>query len=156
MAGLEAENQQLRQTQPQAANQLEQANREIAGLKAQVEELSAPQINIPVLEILPQEMTERGERSQVNQLQIPRGARTITLILNSQSASESKSYSLEILDARRNVVWSQQGLARHSTGDYTINIPAVLLPPNEYTINIYGQPDGKRVKIESYRIRIAG
>ncbi|MGE0128717.1 MAG: zf-HC2 domain-containing protein [Blastocatellales bacterium] len=159
LAGLEAENQQLRQTGPQAANQLEQANREIANLKTQVEELSAPQINIPVLEVLPQELTERGDGARVNQLQIPRGARTITLILNSQSGSESKSYSLEILDARRNVVWRQQGqqnLTRHSTGDYTINISTELLPPGNYTFNVYGQADGKRVKIESYRIRIAG
>src|SRR5262249_46914201 len=44
LAGLELENQQLRQTQPQTANQLEQANREIAGLKTRVEELTAPQI----------------------------------------------------------------------------------------------------------------
>lgn len=156
VAGLEAENQQLRQAQPQSASQLEQANREIASLKSQVEELSSPQINIPVLEVLPQEMTERGERERVNQLQIPRGARAITLILNSQSAVESKSYSLEILDARRGAVLSQQGLVRHSTGDYTINISTELLPPGIYTFNVYGQVGGKRVKIESYRVRVAG
>jgi anti-sigma factor RsiW len=156
LADLESENQQLRQTQPQTAGQLEQANREIASLKTRVEELSAPQINIPVLEIMPQEMSERGAPGKITQIQIPRGARAITLILNSQSATESKNYSLEILDTRRNMVWSQQGLTRHPTGDYTINVPAALLSPNEYTINIYGQTDGKRVKIESYRIRIAG
>jgi hypothetical protein len=154
LAGLEAENQRLRQTQPQSANQLDQANREIASLKAQVEELSSPQINVPVLEAMPREMTERGERDRINQLQIPRGARTFTLILSSQSATESKSYSLEILDARRSLVWNQQGLVRHSTGDYTINISTDLLPPGIYTFNVYGHAGGKRVKIESYQIRI--
>lgn len=154
VAGLEAENQQLRQTQPQSASQLEQANREIASLKSQVEELSSPQINIPVLEVLPQEMTERGERDRVNQLQIPRGSRAVTLILNSQSAVESKSYSLEILDARRNVVWSRQGLTRHSTGDYTVSVPAELLPPGNYTFNVYGRMNGGSQKVESYRIQI--
>lgn len=99
-------------------------------------------------------MTERGEGDRINQLQIPRGAPAVTLILNSQSAVGSKSYSLEILDAGRSVVWSQQGLVRHATGDYTINISTDLLPPGIYTFNVYGHAGGKRVKIESYQIRI--
>jgi len=157
IAGLQAENEQLRQAS-KASGQQDQAQQEIARLQAQIRELSAPQVNIPVLEIFPQGLAERGER-EVNQLQIPRGAKAVTLILNSQSAAESKSYSLEILDARQNTVWSQQGqqnLTRHSTGDYTINIPTGLLPPGSYTFNVYGQVAGKRLKIESYRIRING
>jgi len=153
---LQADNEQLRQGQkpPQPQTGGDQAQQEIVRLRARVKELSAPQVNVPVLDVFPQELAQRTLGGKVNQLQIPRGARVVTLILNSQTASESKSYSLEILDERHNAVWKQQGLVRHSTGDYTINIPADLLAPGDYTFNVYGHAGGKNVKVETYRIRL--
>lgn len=157
VAKLEAENEELRQPQtppgPAQPDQ-EQERQEIAQLQARIKELSTPQVNIPVLEVFPQELTERTERGRVNQLQIPRNARAVTLILNSQSASESKSYSLEIIDSGNSVVWSRQGVVRHSTGDYTVSVPTEFLPAGDHTFNVYGNVAGKRVKIESYRIHV--
>jgi hypothetical protein len=44
---------------------------------------------------------------------------------------------------------------RNATGDYTISLPTEFLPPGSFTLNIYGEAKGKRVKVENYRIRIA-
>jgi putative zinc finger protein len=156
VAKLQEENEQLRQAPKpsETTGQTDGSQQEIARLQARVKELSAPQVNIPVLEVFPQELAERTGRDRVNQLQIPRFARAITLILNSQSASEGKKLSLEILDAGQKVVYGQQGVVRHSTGDYTVSVPTEFLPPGDYTFNIYGEAEGKRAKIESYRIRI--
>lgn len=155
---LEAENEQLRQASksPETAGPKGPDQQEIARLQARVRELSAPQVNIPVLEVFPQELAVRTGQAEVNQLHIPRRAKTVSLILNSQSRTESKSYSLEILDSHGNVALSQAGLMRHSTGDYTVSIPTELLPSGNYTFNVYAQADGRRVKIESYLIRING
>lgn len=49
---------------------------------------------------------------------------------------------------------SSQGLARNPTGDYTISLPAELLPPGRCTINVYARENGKLIKVESYRIQI--
>lgn len=150
---LEAENQQLRETasKPQPPGQ---TGEEIARLQAQIKELTTPQVNVPVLEVYPQEMAERSQRPAVNQVSIPSAAKVVTLILNSQSATIAPSYSLDILDAQNRAVWSSQGLQRHATGDYTISVPAALLPPGNYLVNIYGRTGSQRTKIESYRLRI--
>jgi hypothetical protein len=153
LARLEAENERLRR--PETPPQLAQAREEIARLQAQVKELSSPQVNVPVLEVFPRELAQRGERLAVNQLEIPARAKVVTLILNSQSAAPAGSYSLEVLNAQQRVVWSKSGLVRHPTGDYTIQVPAESLPPGSYTFKVYGQAGGRRAPVESYQIRVS-
>jgi anti-sigma factor RsiW len=154
LAKLEAENQQLRQPKSLPSPPEDQTKQELAQLRAQVKELTAPQINIPVLEVYPQELAQRGTPATANQLQVPPHAQVITLILNSQSKTEARSYSLEILAAQNRVVANSQGLVRHATGDYTVSVPTRLLPSGRYTFNVYGWVDGTRVKVESYQIQV--
>lgn len=153
LASLEAENRQLRQPEPQQPEP--RAQQELAQLRARVRELSVPQLNVVVLDVYPQEMAQRGQSSAVNQLRIPARASALTLLLNSQSQQAARSYSLEILDAQQRAIASSAGLARQATGDYTLSLPAALLPPGRYTFNVYGQIAGKRVKVDSYQIQLS-
>lgn len=152
VAALETENQRLRQTPAPTATP-DNANR-IAQLEARVRELSAPQLNVPVLEVFPAEMTQRDTSAPATQLTIPANARRVTLILNSQSTITARSYQLEIRDTRNRVVTTAQGLVRQATGDYTVSLAAESLPSGSYTFNVYTQVAGQRTKIESYRVRV--
>lgn len=154
LASQEAENQKLRQREIELRQQQDQANRELARLQEQVKALASPRLNIPILDVYPMELARRAQRPLVNELEIPRDATVVTLILNSQSQAASRAYSLEILNAQNAVVWSSQGLVRHATSDYTISIPTEFLPPGRYTINVDAPVKGKRVRVESYQIVI--
>ncbi|MCI0486685.1 MAG: zf-HC2 domain-containing protein [Blastocatellia bacterium] len=151
---MEDENRRLKESQSQLQQQKEEADRRVTRLQEQVARLASPQLNAPTLDVYPGELTERAEGRTANDLEIPGSALSVTLILNSHSPTAYTNYSIEILDARNRRVWKGGRLLRQSTNDYTINVPTSLLPPGRYGINIYGQREGKRVKVESYKIRI--
>jgi hypothetical protein len=175
LSSLEAENERLRQLE----TQFNQSNAEVSQLRSQVQEAQkriqqqqdqikaelaavtgqrpakdAPQINVLTLDIFPVGLIQRDATRGSNSIVIPSNAKAVTLILNSQAASDSRNHSIEIVDARGRAVWKSQGLVRHSTSDYTIGIPADYLSPGSYTINIYGTAVGKRVKVESYEVDV--
>ena len=150
----EAENQRLKESESEFQRQKEEADREIARLQEQVARLTSPQLNTPTLDVFPGALTERAEGRSLNELEIPGSARSVTLILNSQSSNVYSNYSIEILNPRHRVIWRGQGLMRQPTNDYTIIVPTSLLPPGSYGIDVYAQDEGKRVKVESYNIRI--
>ncbi len=158
VASLESEKQNWQQTESQLRQQLEGANQQIAQLQEQAKDLISPQLNTPVRDVHPNQPLQRksgDQAEEVNDLDIPPGAKLVTLILNSQNPDVYRGYSLEMLDARNAVRWSAGGLARNPSSDYTISLPAEFLAPGaSYTINIYGEGKGRRVKVESYRIRV--
>ena len=151
---LETDNERLRRAGLQPIEQLEQAKKEIEDLKTRMKDISAPQANIPVIEIFPQELAVRGSTQPIQQVQIPRDTKSLTLILNAQALYQGKNLTLEILDSAKNVVWQKDGLVRHNTSDYTLNIPADLLSTGNYTLNVYGTDGKQRRKIETYRIKV--
>jgi hypothetical protein len=160
IAGLETENRQLRQTEAQLHGQLDQANQQLAQVQEQLRNLNAPQLNFPLRDIRPADPMQYKSAGQaadpvVNELEIPSSAKFVALILNSQSQESYRSYAIEMLDAQKNVKWNGVGLARNPSNDYTISLPADFLAPGaSYTINVYGEGRGRRVRVESYRIRV--
>jgi hypothetical protein len=153
MAKLEAENQRLRQIETELRQQQGHASREMARLQEQVKEFASPQLNVPVLDVYPMELTQRTQRAVVNDLSIPPGAKAVTLILAAQNATAYRSYSIEVVNARKAIVWNAAGLVRNPTGDYTIHLPTTLMPPGSYTIHLYAETKGRRLRVESYQIR---
>lgn len=154
VASLESENQRLTQDTGRLADERAAATREVARLQTEVTRLNAPQINVPVLELFPANLTERGTRPDVTEINLPPSAASITLILNSQSASAAPTFSVEIADAGDKKVWEASGLVRHGTGDYTITIPSRFLSPGFYTLNVFGERGGRRALADTYRIRV--
>lgn len=144
---------QVREAQAQIKSEQEQANRSLAEIEARGRPQASPQLNVLALDIYPVGLVQRGGAT-ANELKIPPGAQAVTLILNSQAASDYRNYGIEIVNARNQVVWRARGLARHSTNDYTISVPADYLAPGGYTINVYGNAGGQRAKVESYQISV--
>lgn len=133
--------------------QHDQTRREIAQLHERVNELTAPQVNVPIFDVVPVELARRTLRPTVTVITIPPRAKSVTLILLAQSAATYRTYSVEMADAQNKILWSQGGLVRNPTNDYTINVRTELVPPGRYTINIFGEADGQRARVESYWIR---
>jgi anti-sigma factor RsiW len=135
--------------EPEAIARLQQ---EVTRLQSQLKDLASSGINTPVVEMFPDEFTQRSGSAPQNRLTLPRGARIITLILNSQNSRQGSF--LEILDAQNRIVWSAEGLRRNATDDYTLTLPAEILSPGEYAINVFEKKGSRREKVESWKVQV--
>jgi len=159
LTNLEADNQRARQSEAQLRRQQDETNQLIAQLQEKVKESSAPQINIPLLYVQPSEPVryKSGDQpaSRPVELRIPPGAKSVVLILNSQTPDTYRRYRIEMLDAQGAAKWGASGLARSPSNDYTISVPAEsLVSGASYTFNVYGESKGRSIKVESYRVRV--
>jgi len=144
----------------EARRQLEKATRHaeqdqshIAELRQTVEELSQPQLNIPIADLSPRDFV-RGPESAVKTIEVPSGANLFTLILNTTHQPSYPSYALEILDQGSKVVWQGRGLQKSSLGNFTIALSRRLFPAGQYQIKLYGLSQGRRELVEEYALRI--
>jgi hypothetical protein len=135
--------------EPEAIARLQQ---EVTRLQSQLKDLASSGINTPVVEMFPDEFTQRSGSAQQNRLTLPRGARIVTLILNSQNSRQGSF--IEILDAKNRIVWSAEGLRRNATGDYTLTLPAEILSPGEYALSVIEKKGSSREKVESWKVQV--
>lgn len=113
-----------------------------------------PQANVLALDVFPLGLTTRAGDATPNQLEIPRHVHSVTLILNTSSATDYPSYVIELRRAGGPILWNAQGVRRSSGSDFTINLPTHLLTSGSYLIHIYGLQAGTRTKIETYQIQV--
>jgi hypothetical protein len=151
---LAAENQRLRQATATPTNETESAQ-QIARLETRIRELSAAHPNVPVLEVFPAELTQRDGAGMKTKLVIPAKAARVALILNAQSTVAANAYQLEIRDGQQRSVTVVTGLRRNATGDYTLSLPADLLPPGTYRFALFGKVAGRRTQVESYPVQVS-
>jgi hypothetical protein len=148
------ESQMLRQTETELRRQQDLAGQEIAWLRKQVDENSGPEMNTPVISLLPVEQAERGLQATINHVRIPQGVQRVALMLAPQTSASYRNYYVEMADAQKKVVLGDQGLVRNPDGDYTISLPVTLLAPGRYTISVFGQTNARRVRTETYVISV--
>jgi hypothetical protein len=138
-------------------SELEQETRRLrdaaASLEAQLGSLRAPQLNLPVFELLPAGLTRRSAGPEANELVIPRGAAFVALLLNVERLPAEPA-TIEVRNARGDVVWTGEGLRPGPLGGYTLAVPATLLPPGDYVLAVRaggGAPTTYRA-----RVRVSG
>ncbi len=108
-----------------------------------------PQLNLPVVDIYPEDMVLRGGSGPTEEMiQRPTVGEGIVFILGSQSAAPGP-FDLEVLEGSR-VAWRGEGLRRQERGEFTVTLPAAILPQGPLTFRIL-DPSGKVV--ERYRVR---
>lgn len=158
VAGLEAELQQQRRRLADAGAELRQqhdrATSERAALESRLNALAVPQADVPVVEIYPIALAERDGRRQINDIDLSPAAASVTLILNAQARSSSTRYGLDLVDGQGRIVWGARGVTRRAADEYTLTLPAALIPPGLYRIDIYGDQTRTTFRTETYQIRI--
>ena len=106
-----------------------------AGLEGQLGSLRAPQLNLPVFELLPAGITRRSAEPTANEVIVPEGAAFVAFLLNAERLPAAPA-AIEIQDGRGKAVWSGQGLRPNPLGGYTLAVPAALLPPGDYSLTV--------------------
>jgi hypothetical protein len=109
-----------------------------------------PQLNLPVVDIYPEDMVLRGGSGPKEEtIQRPTVGEGIVFILGSQSAAQGP-FALEVLEGSR-VAWRGEGLRRQERGEFTVTLPAAILPRGPLTFQIL---DSSGKVVERYRVRL--
>ena len=127
----------------------------VAQLETQLAELGTPAdlepaINLPVVDIYPETMVLRGGgATSTEKVTIPADSEGLVLILGSQSNGDGP-FTLEVADGAR-VAWRGDGLRRQERGEFTVTLPANLLPRGDLSLRVLN-PAGEVV--ERYKLRV--
>jgi hypothetical protein len=147
---LRSQLQASRERQDELAKNLEAATGKLATIEQKASSLLKPQVN-PWSDSVAgsSDVVRDGKKAEA---QVLPGSRTTVPILGADSANAVRD--VEILDSHGGVVWSGSGLRSTEGQEYRLAIPPGFLKPGTYTIQLYASENGKRVKRESYPIRV--
>ena len=147
---LRSQLQASREKQDELAKSLEAASGKLASIEQKASALLQPQVNVwsDSVSGSPDVVRDGGKPSE----QVLPGSRLAVPILGADSTNAVRD--VEILDSRGSVLWSGSGLRSTDSQEYRLAIPPGFLKPGKYTIQLYASENGKRVKRESYRIRV--
>lgn len=123
----------------------------VAHLRDQVEDLSGPQLNAPILDLYPAGPT-RGEGPAVQT--VPADARLFTVVLNVQGRPAFAEYEIEILEGRE-VVLQEGGLKPNPYGSFSATLSRDLLGHGDFRVRLVGIGSSRHT-IEEYALRIEG
>lgn len=151
LASARAEAERLRGRAAAADLGRDRAARELTGAREELARLRQPELNVPVFELLPDELVLRGAPAAPLQLvEVPGDRPRLTLIL-ARPTGAPRARTLEVRDLSGALLWRGEGLLRHAGGDYTVTVPVSLLPPAGAEIRLLderGEPAGR------YRLRL--
>jgi hypothetical protein len=126
----------------------------VAYLRDQVEDLSSPQLNAPILDLYPAGSTRGGSAGVQT---VPADARLFTVVLNPAGRPAFDRYALEIVDAGGGQVGSYGGLAPNPYGSFSATLSRDLLGSGDFRVRLVGiGPGGGRQIVEEYALRIEG
>jgi hypothetical protein len=143
------------QSQTQMAELRQGYETQIAELRQTVNELSQPQLNVPIEDLDPRRVASRdGQQDSTRTIDVPAGARFFTLILNLAGESSHSRYEVEIKDQRGTLIWQAPGLQKTEFNTFTLALSRPLFPAGQYRIRLFGLRGGHRELVEEYTVRI--
>lgn len=126
----------------------------VASLRGTVAELSRPEINAPVLDLVPSGVGER-EGGPAPAAVVPSGARSFTLILSPGRRGDFQDYEAEIARDGGEVVWRGRGLRPNDYGSFSLTLSRHALGTGEHRLRLFGIRSDRREVLGEYALRIA-
>jgi hypothetical protein len=153
IAALKGQIQASQQTVEKLSKDLDAATGQMASLQQSAGAALEPQINAWSGSVNPAEVVRDAGGSAETSEQVLPGDRLALPVLGAESANALRD--IEILDGQGKVRWSGSRLRSTAEGqEYKLAIPPGFLKPGRYTIQLYSKENGRRVKHESYKIRV--
>jgi hypothetical protein len=130
---------------------------EIAKLKNELARLTRPQLDVPQIDVDPQNET-RGvgneNKTTVTTVQVPASAEMFTINLPGAGSKPFPSYLLELYDAKTNkLVWSGQRQQDNDT-TFTLTLAKRNFSAGKYRIKISGMSGKKKELISTYDFQL--
>jgi hypothetical protein len=136
----------------ETARRAAQQQTEIAELRRNIDELSRPQVNVPIADL--EQQGDRGGGSGLTTVTAPAGANIFTLILHVSNEPSFPDYALEVIDGRSQRISRAQGLRKTQFGTFTVALPRRLLPAGKYRLRLYGLRAGRSEVVAEYQARL--
>lgn len=127
----------------------------VAALRRTVDELSRPEVNAPVLDLVPLGIGQRDEAAAPD-AEVPASARMFTLILSPARRGDFRDHEVEIAPAGGAVVWQARGLRPNDYGSFSLTVPRRALGTGEQRIRLFGIANGgERELLGEYALQVA-
>jgi len=117
-----------------------------------IERRDVPRLNVGVVDLVSERDRTRSEEPRP--LNVWRQADPAVWILSSTELTESSAYSVEIVDAGGEVVWSDETAGLTAAGYLTVEVPPDYLAAGDYRLRLYRVQSGRRQSLEDYEVRI--
>jgi len=135
-----------------AARRAEQQQTEIAELRRSVDDLSQPQVNVPITDL--EQQAIRGGGDGATTVTAPVGANIFTLILHVADGPSFPDYALEVIDGRGQRLMRARSLRKSQLNTFTVALPRRLLPAGQYRLKLYGLRPGHGEVVAEYQMRL--
>lgn len=146
---IEEAQRQRDEARAQARQLEEQADRS----RREIDELTKPQLNAPIIDLPLGETRSQGASRPV--IEIPAGAARFTVVIPAPASERNyPDYAIEILNQSGAPVVNERGLRPDPESGFTITLPRRLFPAGEYRFNVYGLGRGGRVRVSGDIVRI--
>ncbi len=152
IAALNRDLENARQQLAAATGRGQQNATEVAALRRDLDALSQPQLNEPLLDLDPRDSTRGPAAHTPRTLSIPAAAAVFTLILNTREHPTFPDYSLQVVDQNGRILWAGRGLHKSRFDTFTVAFPRRLLPPGRYRLTLYGLRGPRRDVVEDYEV----
>lgn len=114
----------------------------------------APQVNLPVFDVLPGGDTVRSlDSRQTNVFALPAAGR-FALVLGGAAQQREAEYLIEVSDAGRKVVFSSPGLRPDSQGNLVVTFERGFLRAGPYSVGVLERSDENWTPVARYAIRL--
>lgn len=148
-----------RQQFEEEARRLKDSEAQIAELRRKNEELSRdlqglsqPQLNAPIIHLVPPTRSEG--RGNAQNVEVAATAKVFTLVLNVTGGETHSDYALEIENGSGKIVWRGRGLRKSPRNTFTLTVPRRLIPAGQYQVKLYGLSAGKRAQVADYAVQV--
>lgn len=123
--------------------------------QTELAELRRPQLNAPLYDVLPQEMTVRSaEGEEVTRIVLSPRERSFTLILNGGGLPPYPKYDMEIRGRGGKSVWRGTGLRQDGGGNFVLTLDRGFLRDGRYSLKLFGRSAEGTKAVAEYNIHV--
>ena len=123
-------------------------------VEAEIAGLRAPQLNLPVFDVLPSGYAERsGAAHGANTFVLPEAGR-FALVLSGAARRISADYAIVFFDEHTRTVYSGEGLKPDQQGNLLMTIDRTFLPAGRYRVEIGEKAGAASRPVATYFIRL--
>jgi hypothetical protein len=138
----------------QDRSRAEQTETQIAALQKNLDEMSAPQFNVPITDLVPLASSRGPGSDQTQKIDLPAGTNFFTVILNLTGQPAFTDYGFEVLDAQGKTVQEGSGLRRSAENTFTVALSRRFLPAGSYEFRVLGLDQNQRTLVQTYKVQL--
>lgn len=133
---------------------LEVQERRIVELGEQIDDLSTPFANLPIIALDLRRVTRRDGVLPRQPVVVPTNARWFTLIVTLSAPADDGEFAVEVLNTNAETVWESRDLIKEGRGTFTLTFPTRLMRRGIFHLRFFSLGGGQRDLLEDLPIEM--